>query len=170
MQAYRSRVRAEAEAAELARTHDEIEALNPDGLFDLDNLGSEINEGEGIFIDNNNALDVEQVPQPDVRDESPVNATPGHRSCSQTATPPPSPPPLDIQYDSDESESDYQFTHAYADPPAIRLAYLNALADHIIRKHPVRDIEISLRNTINCLRLTPNGLPPDFKPLTTLKS
>lgn len=131
-------------------------------------------EDRGISLDDNNAPGAEQVPQLNSRSESPVNVLPEPNSHPQTPVPPPSappsPPPLDIDYDSDESESDYQFTHAYTDPPAVRLAYLHALADHIIRKHPVRDVEIGLRNTIDCLELMPGGLPAGFKPLTTLKS
>ncbi|KAH7316391.1 hypothetical protein B0J17DRAFT_349588 [Rhizoctonia solani] len=99
---------------------------------------------------------------------------PGPHSRPQTPTPPPStppsPPPLDITYDSNESESGYQFTHAYTNPPAVRLAYLHALADYVVRKHPVRDVEIGLRIKINCLELMPGELPAGFKLLTTLKS
>ncbi|KDN33733.1 hypothetical protein RSAG8_13176, partial [Rhizoctonia solani AG-8 WAC10335] len=183
MQAYCSWAHAEAEAMELARTHDEeIEPtgakndLDSDDLFHLNDRAAEAQpandqEDPDMAIDNsNNTPEVEQGLQLGAMDEPPIHLPPGHHSRSQTPTPPHSPPPLDIQYDSDESESDYQFSHVYADPPALRLAYLNALSDHIVRKHPVRDVEISLRNTISCLRLIPNGLPLDVKPLTTLKS
>ncbi|CUA74793.1 hypothetical protein RSOLAG22IIIB_11485 [Rhizoctonia solani] len=87
--------------------------------------------------------------------------------------PPPSPlppPPLELEYESDESESDYEFTHTINDPPALRLAYLNALADHIIRKSPVRDAETNLKNTLACLRLAARGIFGHVNPLTTLKS
>ncbi|KAF8597814.1 hypothetical protein BDV93DRAFT_595840 [Ceratobasidium sp. AG-I] len=55
------------------------------------------------------------------------------------------------------------------DPPGLRLAYLNAMSDHIVRKHPVDDVEISLRNTVNAIRLS-NGIPDYITPLATLKS
>ncbi|CUA70797.1 U3 small nucleolar RNA-associated protein 6 homolog [Rhizoctonia solani] len=174
MQASRRRIRANAEAAEAARTHEEIQQYEPDfdETFGLNNPRFETTpEGDkGMVPENDNAPEAEPFPRPDNGDVVPMDEPPENRDMPHTPTPPASPPPLDIDYDSDESESDYQFAYAYADPPAIRLAYLNALSDHIVRKHPVRDVEISLRNTINCLRLTPNGLPPDVKPLTTLKS
>ncbi|EUC56395.1 hypothetical protein RSOL_175270, partial [Rhizoctonia solani AG-3 Rhs1AP] len=172
MQVTRRRMRAEAEAAEEARTHEEeIEQYDHDlgETSGSNNRAFETEPGdEDMAFDDANTPEVEQLLQPDNRDDTPVNVPPEHHNPPHTPTPPASPPPLAVDYDSDESDSDYQFSHAYSDPPAIRLAYLNALSDHIIRKHPVRDVEISLRNTINCLQLTPNGLPPDVKPLTTL--
>ncbi|KAG8732356.1 hypothetical protein FRC12_019305 [Ceratobasidium sp. 428] len=95
---------------------------------------------------------------------------------SRSSTPPPptnsrSPSPLEIDYDSDESESDYTLPeHVFDDPPNLRLTYLNAICDHVVRKMTVRNAETSLRNTLNTLRLTPNALPPHITPLTTLKS
>lgn len=77
--------------------------------------------------------------------------------------------PDEIEYDSDDSASNYELPGANLDPPGLRLAYLNAMSDHIVRKHPVEDAETSLRNTINSVRLS-NGIPPHIKPLTTLKA
>lgn len=105
-----------------------------------------------------------QRPQTPLRLHTP---TPPHSPAPERA---PSPLP-ELEYDSDESESDYQPPfHAYLDPPNLRLAYLNAMSDHIVRKHSVRDVEISLRNSLNCLELTPNAIPDHITPLTTLKS
>src|SRR4051812_7484280 len=73
----------------------------------------------------------------------------------QSPPPPPTPPPpLELEYNSDESESDYKFTHTINDPPTLWLAYLNALADHIIQKTPVRDAEANLRSSHTHLFLT----------------
>ena len=74
-----------------------------------------------------------------------------------------------IDYGSDEDDNNYDPTRANSDPPAVRLAYLNAMCDHIVRKHSVRDVEISLQNTLNCIRLC-GPLPPDVTLLKTLKS
>ncbi|CAE6363937.1 unnamed protein product [Rhizoctonia solani] len=77
---------------------------------------------------------------------------------------------LDVDYDSDDSKSNYEFLHAYSDPPALRYAYLNALSSHIVWKSPVRDAEANLKHTLTCLWLTPSGIPDHITPLTTLKS
>ncbi|CCO36943.1 hypothetical protein BN14_11092 [Rhizoctonia solani AG-1 IB] len=156
MQAARMKIRAEAEGAELEQACERLEHTEP--ALDISNNGSF--EAEGANSEE----------QPGIIEETQMDAPPEPYVQSQTPTPPPSPPPLDIQYESDESECDYEFVHAHNDPPAIRLAYLNALCDHIIRKQTVRDVEISLQNTINCIRLIPNGIPPDVRPLTTLTS
>ncbi|KAF8670362.1 hypothetical protein RHS04_08618 [Rhizoctonia solani] len=81
----------------------------------------------------------------------------------------PSPPP-ELEYDSDDSESNYEFTHAYDDPPILRYTYLNALADHIVRKNTVRDTETNLKNTLTAFELAPGLIPEHIVPLTTLKS
>jgi hypothetical protein len=43
------------------------------------------------------------------------------------------------------------------------------MCDHIVRKHSVRDVEISLRNTLSCIRLC-GVLPAGITLVTTLKS
>ncbi|CAE6469977.1 unnamed protein product [Rhizoctonia solani] len=80
---------------------------------------------------------------------TPIFDGPLDRDHSESPPPPPPPllPPLELEYDSDNSESNYEFSHAYNDPPNLRFAYLNALADHIVRKNSVRNAEENLSST-----------------------
>ncbi|CCO36750.1 hypothetical protein BN14_10894 [Rhizoctonia solani AG-1 IB] len=120
MQAARMKIRAEAEGAELEQACKRLEHTEP--ALDISNNGSFKAEGAN------------SEEQPGIIEETQMDAPPEPYVQSQTPTPPPSPPLLDIQHESDKSECDYEFVHAHNDPPAIRLAYLNALCNHIIRK------------------------------------
>ncbi|KAF8704732.1 hypothetical protein RHS03_05780, partial [Rhizoctonia solani] len=143
--------------------------------------GPEIYEGGDLLMDEDEFVQEpfshNNVPKPELEipldpvNDPPPAPEPLHNSQQRLCTPsPPLPlPSLEVEYDSDESESSYEFSHTLNDPPALRFAYLNALADHVVRKHPVCDAKINVKNTLIAPRLIPGGIPYHIKPLTTLK-
>ncbi|KAF8691576.1 hypothetical protein RHS03_08766, partial [Rhizoctonia solani] len=122
------------------------------------------------FSHNNVSKPELEIPLNPVNDPPPA-PEPLHNSQQRLCTPsPPLPlPSLEVEYDLDKLESSYEFSHTLNDPPALRFAYLNALANHIVRKHPICDAKINLKNTLIALQLIPGGIPDHIKPLTTLK-